>query len=371
MKRIIFLSFCIFTFLTFKTYAQSHPNKLPTEGISYKYVLLEEFTGSWCNNCPSTTLAIDSLLNNGLKIATIAYQIETAPDMLKYYIMANWDRSNFYDTIYSIPDVFINGNLNSNAVFGNAASKYNKYFPLYDSCIKSKTAYDLALNIEHKRYDDLALDSLFVEIHVEKVAQDSSKNLALHLAVTQNHIQKDWYNLTELNHVNRLMLPNADGIPLDFSQTNTHIQKYAFAIPDSANIPLKDITLVGFLQERTFLRYDTIIYSDDYMSITPVYNKQVHQTDMVEFTKRPIQIEKEPNQLNVSIYPNPSANGVFYLSNNEDISNCRVFDLFGKEIQNLNGNTQVIDLSAYAKGIYILQIKGKRGVQKTMKLLRQ
>ena len=43
----------------------------------------------------------------------------------------------------------------------------------------------------------------------------------MHLAVTESDIQLNWQGMTELNHVERLMVPNQSGTPLDFSATNT------------------------------------------------------------------------------------------------------------------------------------------------------
>ncbi|MEG1572093.1 MAG: hypothetical protein RR328_00940, partial [Bacteroidales bacterium] len=285
MKPFYILTCCICLLFSLNMQAQNFNSELPTQGIDPKYILLEEFTGSWCNNCPNTAQAIDTFFKHNLPIATIAYQIEIAPDMMKYYIIANAERSGFYDTVRSIPDVFFNGNLHSSMGFGDAGIRFKKYRLLYDSCMKQKTAYDLKLSMKTKRYDLLHLDSLFVEIRVDKIAQDTSKNLALHLAMTQNHIEKKWYNLTELNHVNRRMFPSASGIPINFTQNNTHIEKYAFAIPDSAQIPLKDLVFIGFLQENTFLGYDTTRYEDGQMYIQAKYNRKVQQTDLFDFSK--------------------------------------------------------------------------------------
>ena len=50
-------------------------------------------------------------------------------------------------------------------------------------------------------------------------------NLVLQFTVTESHIPENWGGLTEVNHVNRLMVPGANGTPLDFSS-----QTYAVRI---------------------------------------------------------------------------------------------------------------------------------------------
>jgi hypothetical protein len=69
---------------------------------------------------------------------------------------------------------------------------------------------------------------------------------------------------------------------------------------------------------------------------------------------------EENEEIALSVYPNPSENGVFYLNQDSDFL---VLDLNGNEILRAQG--KAIDLSANANGVYILQI----GSSKT-KLLR-
>ncbi len=43
----------------------------------------------------------------------------------------------------------------------------------------------------------------------------------MQFTVTESHIPENWGGLTEVNHVNRLMVPGANGTPLDFSSQTT------------------------------------------------------------------------------------------------------------------------------------------------------
>ncbi len=65
--------------------------------------------------------------------------------------------------------------------------------------------------------------------------------------------------------------------------------------------------------------------------------------------------------LGLSIYPNPSVNGVFTIENKGNILfSIKVIDLTGRIIlsdpQSMNGNQYKVDLSGYDDGIYIIQI---------------
>ncbi|MEG1572094.1 MAG: T9SS type A sorting domain-containing protein, partial [Bacteroidales bacterium] len=72
----------------------------------------------------------------------------------------------------------------------------------------------------------------------------------------------------------------------------------------------------------------------------------------------------------LKVYPNPSVNGLFYLSKGETTHTYSVFDLFGREILKAGANTHSLDLSQYAKGMYLLQVITPKGVGKTIKLLK-
>ncbi|MEH6764983.1 MAG: T9SS type A sorting domain-containing protein [Aequorivita antarctica] len=64
--------------------------------------------------------------------------------------------------------------------------------------------------------------------------------------------------------------------------------------------------------------------------------------------------EYQPNNLN--IYPNPTKGLVFINSKNETIISIRLFDILGKEVLQVDGNIQQLDISNLQSGMYFLQI---------------
>jgi hypothetical protein len=62
----------------------------------------------------------------------------------------------------------------------------------------------------------------------------------------------------------------------------------------------------------------------------------------------------------VTVYPNPSTNGVFQLLNIPAYTSVTCFDIYGKMILQQSGD--VINLSQFSKGIYLLQVKSGQGV---------
>lgn len=65
----------------------------------------------------------------------------------------------------------------------------------------------------------------------------------------------------------------------------------------------------------------------------------------------------------VTVFPNPTTGPMMIKMNNAGEYSLDIFDAKGKKINSLNFNSSAeIDLSAYAKGTYLLQIKGDEGL---------
>ena len=60
-----------------------------------------------------------------------------------------------------------------------------------------------------------------LNITLNKVASTTATNMVMHMVVTESDIAQNWQGMTELNHVERLMIPNQNGTPVDFTSTNT------------------------------------------------------------------------------------------------------------------------------------------------------
>ena len=64
---------------------------------------------------------------------------------------------------------------------------------------------------------------------------------------------------------------------------------------------------------------------------------------------------------NISVYPNPTNSEIFIESKSDPITNADLYDLVGNKIQSLTDNTDSIDFSDLASGIYLLRIFTEQG----------
>ena len=87
----------------------------------------------------------------------------------------------------------------------------------------------------------------FAAITVEKVAETSSEIIVLHFVATESEIPENWQDQTELNFVERLMRPDENGAPLDFTDGDIQNVILLFELEDSWVWP--HIEFVAFIQD--------------------------------------------------------------------------------------------------------------------------
>lgn len=151
------------------------------------------------------------------------------------------DGRNAYYGISGFPTGIFDGLLRS--VGGNHSnSVFPSYLPLYQERNTVKTPIELHLFGSND-------DNIYsIEARISKLANLSYNNLVLHLALTESHIQYAWQGQTELNFVNRLMVPNMNGTLLDLVNAPMGISTIplSFNFDDSWNIGTSE--LVAFVQ---------------------------------------------------------------------------------------------------------------------------
>jgi hypothetical protein len=149
------------------------------------------------------------LIANGKQVAIIDYHNGDA-----YTNAAGLARQTYYN-LQGSPTAWFDG---GNAVEGGShtVSMYPQYLAKYNQRINILSSFTVDIEGSNSGMIDYELN-----ITVDKVASSTATNMVLHVVVTESNIQQNWQGMTELNHVERLMVPNQSGTPLDFSGGNT------------------------------------------------------------------------------------------------------------------------------------------------------
>ncbi|HHE38195.1 MAG TPA: T9SS type A sorting domain-containing protein [Candidatus Cloacimonetes bacterium] len=168
-------------------------------------VVLEIGTGAWCTYCPGAAMGADDLVENGHDVAVIEYH--NGDPFANTYS----DYRNNYYGVTGFPTAFFDGVID---VVGGSHSNsmYSSYLPHYNTRIAINSSFTIDLDVQIVGEDFVAYAT------IEKVAATSSTNMVLHFVVTESEIQYNWQGQTELNFVERTMVPNQFGTTLDFSQ---------------------------------------------------------------------------------------------------------------------------------------------------------
>ena len=228
MKKIV-LSF-LFLAAMIVTVAQTGQRQM---------VLAEDFTSTLCTYCPGCALGMDDLLSNGKYVAVIADHSNygNTDPFKNVYSLA---RNSMYG-VQAYPTVTFDG-VKMYCGGNHTSSLYNSYLPYYNSCILIASPVTMTMNVTHTGLNYTAV------ITMNKTATISSTNNILYFFVTQSHIAYNWEGQTHLEHVNRLMSPDQNGTPINFSSGDTQVVTLNFTM--DAAWPIADCEFIATLQNK-------------------------------------------------------------------------------------------------------------------------
>lgn len=217
MKKVFTLSLLIMIlFVSWTTQAQ----RAPLEDITRNLVVVEIGTGTWCGYCPGAAMGADDLVHNGHPVAIV--ENHNGDAYTNDYSNA---RNSFY-AITGYPTTVFDG---GDAVVGGSATNtmYGSFFPKVDARMTVQTPIELDFT-----FTDNGNNNYTVSADISKVGTYDS-DLVMHLFVTESHIAENWGIMTDLNFVNRLMVPDQNGTALDFSGGNDLTKELTFDMDPS------------------------------------------------------------------------------------------------------------------------------------------
>ncbi len=165
-------------------------------------VLLEIGTGGWCQYCPGAAMAADDFIEQGYNVAIIEnhngdpYATDTSNGRNAYYGISGYP-TGIFDGLLQ----YVGGN--------HTTSVFPSYLPLYQQRVDIKTPLTLSM------YGTSTGNSYNITVQVNKLANLAYPNLVLHFCVTESHIAYAWQGQTEMNFVDRIMVPDLNGTPLN------------------------------------------------------------------------------------------------------------------------------------------------------------
>ena len=224
MKRFSLILAVVLT--TVFVYAQVPRNK----------VVQEIGTGTWCTYCPGAAMGADDLVANGCQVAVIEYHNGDA------FTNTASDARNAYYSISGYPTAHFDGVVEY--VGGNhSTSLYTTYLPLYNQRIAIPSAFTIMMTGTNTG------DNYNVNLLLNKVSAYTGTNLVAHLVLTESEIAYSWQGQTELNFVERTMVPSHTGTPISFASSTSQVVTLSFT--KDPTWVLAHCELVAFIQDNT------------------------------------------------------------------------------------------------------------------------
>ncbi|MCK5775549.1 MAG: PKD domain-containing protein [Bacteroidales bacterium] len=175
--------------------------------IAMEKVLLEMGTATWSYNSAQEVELIEAMKENGLNISVINYHLNDS-----YSNQAGNQRANYY-SIQNIPFPIIGGKI----VIAGSDFSYNE---AYDEAINTLSSFSISST------GSFLEDTLFLDVYIEKLADYESDSISLYIALTESNIEQEWFGLSKVDEVERIMTPDGNGMDIDFTENSTiHLQK--------------------------------------------------------------------------------------------------------------------------------------------------
>jgi len=258
MKKV-FILFCSLLLTSF----------LSAQQVEREMVVVEIGTGTWCQYCPGAAMGADDLIANGKDCAIVEYHYNDpyantySNARISYYGISSYPTAKFDGVL-----TFVGGS--------HTQSMYANYLPKYNQRKAIPSSFKLKIFGDHTGLD------YNITLIAEKVAATTSTSIALHFVVTESHIAYSWQGMSEVNFVERTMVPNQSGTTVDFSSNPSQMVNLTFSLAASWNAD--EIEFVSFLQDLTTkeILQGTKVGPD---TLLPNQNYNAGVSDLIKFAK--------------------------------------------------------------------------------------
>ena len=309
-------------------------------------VILEIATGTWCYYCPGSSMGADDLIANGHNVAVIEYHQYLGFE--SYANIYSDARFNYYE-MSGCPTAVFDGIILL-AAGDPSYSLYEDYLPRYNVRNAVPSSFNIDLSGE-----EIGLD-YSISVTANKVASTSNANMVLHLVLTESQIAEEWQGQTELNFVERLMIPDQYGTALDFSTGDAQTVNLGFTLdPEWAS---SNCELVAFIQDND--------------------SKEILQGSKVNLAElEALEVENVPNTIPgffglYQNYPNPfnAFTTIKYDLKEDGNIKLSVFDFSGGEVGVISEIYQIVgtytvawETSDLPSGVYFIRLSSGKIVQ--------
>lgn len=308
--------------------------QLNAQQVTRQKVIVEVGTGTWCPSCPAVVAIIHDLENAGANIAVVEYHnndpyANSEAGIRENYYNVSWWPTTLYD---------------ANLISINDWATYSVHLSYYEDRNNLLSSFQVSVD------GDLTGLEVDGTITVEEVDEYVGSNLVLHIALTESNIPENWQGETELDYVERLMFPDGNGTPLDFSGGD--IQDVNFNFNLDPTWVSDNCELIYFVQDNDTKE----ILQGDKITIPDFASLSIGDETFIDKT---------------IIYPNPVIDNLSIQStDNSLIKDIQISDITGRIIFSQENYSTSINLKEFSQGVYTLTYI-ESGNKKSKKIIKK
>ncbi len=207
------------------------------QNVTRNMVIVEEFTGAWCVNCPGAAMGIEDLLANDWPVGAIAYHNND-----NYETEEALARDAYYE-IWGYPTTIFDGVLSEIGGSPNY-SDYESFWPLVEQRMNVLTP--ITIELENANYNGTTFTANVV---MESVGAVTATNLRLYAAITESQIVEAWQNQYYFMEVERDMFNGSEGTSVDLVNNTSQTVSIVFTVDPSWEAA--NCEVVVFVQDTT------------------------------------------------------------------------------------------------------------------------
>jgi len=189
-------------------------------------------------------------LAEGAEIAVIGYHVND-----DYSNIFSEARAEYYSMI-GLPHVMVDGTHSFDFSYEALLDKYEERIDI---------ASNYSIDIEAEREGT----TVNATINVGLIGAPDPETKVLHVVLTESHIPETWYGGDEVNHVERLMIPDHNGTPLVSGKDVNNTFEFEFDIDPTWLVQycemvvfLQDTITKEVMQAQTLSLESTVLYND-------------------------------------------------------------------------------------------------------------
>ncbi|MEZ5084567.1 MAG: T9SS type A sorting domain-containing protein [Bacteroidales bacterium] len=197
---------------------------------------------------------MEQLLAEGAELAVIGYHINDA-----YTNVYSEARAEYYNML-GLPHVMIDGEQSFDF-------SYDAILERYEDQIALSSHYSISIDAEREG------STIQAVINAGQISAPSPETKVLHVVLTESHIPETWYGGNELNHTERLMIPDQYGSP--FLSVSPGIE---FEFEMDTNWVMQHCELIAFIQDTVTLE---VVQAQVFSLSSLIYNHDVSLKNIV------------------------------------------------------------------------------------------